>query len=123
MRAAGVETNTTWAGHDCGFASAIPSSGPWIGCGFYLGPFLGAQLQLGGGDVVFEVVELRCAGDREHDRGAMQEPGYGELRYRGLVVVGDLNERGGGGVVGLEELAAGHGIPGHEADAFLLAVF
>jgi hypothetical protein len=38
------------------------------------------------------------------------------------VAGGDSGEGGRGGVVGFEELAAGHGVPGQEADALLLAV-
>ena len=52
----------------------------------------------------------------------MQEPGQRELGKRGAVARGDAAQGLRGGVVGLEQLAAGVGVPGQEADAAALAV-
>jgi len=84
-------------------------------------PFVGADLERGGGDVLFEVLHLGRAGDGEHNGRALEEPGERELCGCGIVARGELGQSLQEGMVGLEQLASGHGIPGQECDASLLA--
>ena len=49
-----------------------------------------AQLNLGGGDILFQVSDAGRAWDGQHDGRALQEPGQGELRDGGVVLLGGL---------------------------------
>jgi hypothetical protein len=86
---------------------------------------LRAELEGGGGDVFVEVRDPGSSGNREHDGGALQEPSEGELGGSGMAAGGNggegLGQMLGCGLAGLEHLAGGQWIPGHEGDAALLA--
>ena len=73
-------------------------------------------------DVFFEMRDFRRSGYGQHDRRTLQEPRQRELRDRNEVQAGDADQFLRAGMIRLEQLAAGIGIPGHEADAAPLAV-
>jgi len=47
---------------------------PLFGCGFEVLPFGVGEFDVGGFDVLFEVVDGRRAGDGEDDWGAVEQP-------------------------------------------------
>lgn len=86
---------------------------------------LAQRLELGVGqgqrrrrDVLFQMRDRGRAGDEQDGRGALQQPGQGELGDGGVVGLRGFVEH----AAGLGQLAASHGEPGDEADAVLGAV-
>jgi hypothetical protein len=75
-----------------------------------------SQLESSSGDVFLEMLDGGSAGDREHDGGALEKPGEGDLFWRGVVGAGDLVEDFAGCAARSERE------PGNEADGILFAV-
>ncbi len=75
------------------------------------------KLEAGGCQVLLQVVDPRRAGDGEHHRRAVEEPGEGDLGGRCAVALGDLAE----GVV-VRQVAGGEREPRDEGDVLLGAV-
>ena len=69
---------------------------PLFGCGFEVLPFGVGEFDVGGFDVLFEVVDGRRAGDGEDDWGAVEQPGKRELRGGGVVALGKFVELAAG---------------------------
>jgi len=94
-------------------------------CVFQFHQLLRTELEGGGGDVFFEVRNFGSSGNWKQNGGALQEPSEGELGGSGIAAGGDVGEGLGQmlscGLAGLEHLAGGQWIPGHECDAALLA--
>src|SRR4051812_8079545 len=84
----------------------------------YLGDFVVRELELSGGDVLLEMLDRPGAGDRQHHRRALQQPGQRDLPGGGVVRRRDL----GDGAARLGQLAGRQREPRDEADALLLAV-
>src|SRR5580698_4976136 len=92
------------------------------GGGFHIFPFLGAQLEVGGGNVLFQVRHLRSSRNRKHHRRALQKPGDGELGHGGRMLGCDFGESRGRGVIRLQELSPGNRVPGQESHPLPLTV-
>jgi hypothetical protein len=84
-------------------------------------PLVRTHVKIGCGDVFFEVLDLRCAGNGEHDGRAMEEPRDRKLSRRGVVALGEFRQGLREGLIGLEELAGGDRIPRQEGDTLLFA--
>jgi len=74
------------------------------------------QLESSSGDVFLEMLDGGSAGDREHDGGALEEPGEGDLFWSGVVGAGDLVEDFASCAARAERE------PGNEGDGVLFAV-
>ncbi len=58
--------------------------------------FLVGESNVGGGDVLFQMRDLRRAGDGQHDRAALEQPGERDLAGRGAMTLGDVVEQRAG---------------------------
>ena len=82
------------------------------------GEFRLGQRDFGCCDILFEMGDLRCSGNRQHDWAALEEPGERDLARARVVRLRDLRQF----AARLDKIAGGEREPRHEADALLLAM-
>jgi hypothetical protein len=70
-------------------------------------------------DILFQVLHFRGAGNRQHHRAALQEPGQRHGAGRDIVRMGDLVER----PARRGQVTRRQGKPGNKADGVLFAIF
>ncbi len=83
-----------------------------------MGEFGEVEVEAGGGDVFFEVLDAGSAGDGKDVGRTGEEPSKSDLRGSGFELSGDL----GDGAIGASEFSSGEGEPGDEREIVFFAV-
>lgn len=73
-------------------------------------------MEVGGGDIFFEVLDGGCAGDGEGEFGAAEQPCERDLEGRGVELLGDASEDS------MEVMSLAERRPGNESDGVSIAV-